>query len=101
MAEQPLVDLPVFEDDPKPAPRPVRAAPRSMTRAPLAEAAPAERRQGFLASIDGYLIVVVTVLLAIGLMMVYSTTFDWSYQSYGSESVIFMQHVRNVIVGAV
>lgn len=103
MADQPLVDLPVFDDDPisSPAPRPVRGTPRSMPKVATAEAAPSERRVGFLASIDGYLIVVVTVLLAIGLMMVYSTTFDWSYQSFGSESLIFMQHARNAGIGVI
>jgi cell division protein FtsW len=103
MADQPLVDLPAFEDDPlpSPAPRPVRATPRSIPHVPVAEAAPTERRVGFLATIDGYLIVVVSILLAIGLLMVYSTTFDWSYQSYGSEWVIFTQHARNMGIGVV
>jgi len=103
MAEQPFVDLPAFEDDPvpSPAPRPVRAMPKASPRVAVVEAAPSERRLGFLATIDGYLIVVVSVLLAIGLLMVYSTTFDWSYQDFGSEWVIFTQHGRNVVVGIV
>jgi cell division protein FtsW len=103
MADQPLIDLPVFDDEPMPAPalRPVRGTPRSMPKVATADAAPVERRVGFLASIDGYLIVVVTVLMAIGLMMVYSTTFDWSYQSFGSESLIFMQHARNMGIGVI
>ena len=67
MADQPLIDLPVFDDEPMqtPAPRPVRGTPRSMPKVATAEAAPVERRVGFLASIDGYLIVVVTVLMMI------------------------------------
>ena len=44
---------------------------------------------------------VVGILLAIGMMMVYSTTFDWSYQTYGSQYTIFLQHVRNAAVGFV
>jgi cell division protein FtsW len=34
-------------------------------------------------------------------MMVYSTTFDWSFQSFGSQSTIFLQHVRNTVIGMV
>jgi cell division protein FtsW len=101
MADQPLVDLPQFEDAiPQAAPRPVRGTPRATPKV-TAEAAPSERKIGFLATIDSYMMVVVVVLLAIGLMMVFSTTFDWSYQEFGSETVIFMQQVRNVGVGLV
>ncbi|MEO8608339.1 MAG: putative peptidoglycan glycosyltransferase FtsW [Chloroflexota bacterium] len=103
MAEQPLVDIPVFDDDPGaasgPAPRPVRATPRSTPHVSTAEAQPAERRVGFLGTIDGYLIVVLGILLAMGLLMVYSTTFDWSYQAFGSEWTIFLQHARNMAIG--
>jgi cell division protein FtsW len=103
MADQPLIDLPQFEGDvAQPAPRPVRAAPRAVPKVqPVTEILPTERRVGFLATLDGYLIIVVAVLLAIGLMMVYSTTFDWSYQEFGSESLIFMQHARNAVIGLV
>ncbi len=99
MADQPL-DMPVF-DDPPPvaAPRPVRATPRTTPRALTTEAPAAAERRGLLATIDPYLSIVVGVLLAIGLMMVYSTTFDWSYQEWGSETAVFMQHARNAGVG--
>lgn len=99
MADQPIieVDIPSVTDM-QPAPRPVRATPRTTTRV-VAEAVPTERKRGFLATLDTYMLVVLAVLLAIGLMMVYSTTFDWSYQSFGNESTIFFQHVRNVIIG--
>jgi cell division protein FtsW (lipid II flippase) len=34
--------------------------------------------------------------------MVFSTTFDWSLQSRGSNTAIFLQdHMRNVVMGAV
>ena len=70
-----------------------------------AEARPAparrERGRGLLAALDPYLLVVVGGLLAIGLMMVYSTTFDWSYQEFGSDTYIFLQHVRNIAIGGV
>ena len=58
-----------------------------------------ERSKGFLATLDLYMLLAVTALLAIGLMMVYSATFDWSFQSFGSETYIFGIHVRNVALG--
>lgn len=63
--------------------------------------APVEQRRRFAATLDPYILIVVGGLLAIGAMMVYSTTFDWSYQSFGSESYIFLQHVRNLGIGLV
>jgi cell division protein FtsW len=50
---------------------------------------------------DTMLLVVTGALVAFGLMMVYSTTFDWSYQEFGSPSVIFMRQVRWLVVGVV
>ena len=32
-------------------------------------------------------------------MMVFSTTFDWSYQVYGDPAVIFMRQLRNMGFG--
>ena len=66
-----------------------------------AAAASAERRRGIGLALDPYLLIVVGGLLAIGVMMVYSTTFDWSYQSFGSESYILLQHLRNLVIGAI
>ncbi len=66
-----------------------------------APAVPGERQRRFVAALDPYLLIVVGGLLAIGAMMVYSTTFDWSYQSFGSESYIFVQHLRNMGIGVV
>lgn len=101
MTDQPFVDVPTIADAPAaPAPRPVRATPRSTPRVTAEEGA-AEQKRSFLSTLDGYLFVLVGILLAIGLMMVYSTTFDWSYQSFGSEATIFFQHVRNAVIGAV
>jgi len=52
------------------------------------------------ASLDKPLLLIVGVLLSIGAMMVYSTTFDWSLQSRGSSTAIFLQdHMRNVALG--
>lgn len=55
----------------------------------------AERRRRFSASVDTYLVLAVGVLVAIGLMMVWSTTFFWSQP----QSAIFMQQVRNAGIG--
>jgi cell division protein FtsW len=59
------------------------------------------RKKLFGLPIDGLLIVIVGALVAFGLMMVYSTTFDWSYQSYGDPSLIFFRQVRWLGVGIV
>src|SRR5678815_192323 len=83
-----------------PAQRPVRATPRSTPRV-TAEVSPTEQKRSFIATLDGYLLVIVSILLAMGLMMVYSTTFDWSYQTYGNAATIFLQHVRNAAIGGV
>ncbi len=103
MADQPLIDtntLPDVMPEAARAPRPVRATPRSTPRV-VAEVAPTEQKRSFISTLDGYLLVIVGILLAIGLMMVYSTTFDWSYQTYGNEATIFLQHVRNMGIGVV
>jgi cell division protein FtsW len=50
---------------------------------------------------DVYLLLIVAALLAMGLLMVYSTTFDWSYLEFGSPVRIFLNQVRSAIVGGV
>lgn len=79
----------------------IRSTPRSTPRVAAVETVPAEARQGWLASLDTYLLVVIGSLLAISLLMVYSTTFDWSYQVYGDELVKFIEHVRNTGIGLI
>lgn len=77
----------------------IRARRTPIEAMPAVEA-PSERQAGFLATLDKPLLVIVGLLLAIGMMMVYSTTFDWSYQSRGSDTAIFVQdHLRNVGLG--
>src|SRR5574341_1016651 len=99
MTEQPIIEVDVPpETESSAVPRPVRATPRSTPRV-TPEVAPAQRKKGFFATLDVYLLFVAGILLAIGMMMVYSTTFDWSYQRYGSQYTIFIQHVRNEAVG--
>jgi cell division protein FtsW len=98
MTDQPIF-LPDDELNTAEPLRPTRAVPRPQA-APEAPRA-SERPRSFLSVLDTPVMVIVGILLAIGLMMVYSTTFDWSYQDYGDEAAIFMQHARNVAIGAV
>src|SRR5712692_3999720 len=72
-----------------------------MTTAELPHAEQPVRKKLFGLPIDGLLIVIVGALVAFGLMMVYSTTFDWSYRSYGDPSLIFFRQVRWLGVGVV
>ena len=59
------------------------------------------RKKMFGLPIDTMLLVVAGALVAFGLMMVYSTTFDWSYREFGDPSVIFMRQLRWLGVGVV
>lgn len=92
---------PTFVDDETPVRQPVRTqvmGPAIVAAPPRSR--PAENRRSLAALFDPYLVVVVSVLLAIGAMMVYSSTFDWSYQSFDSETFIVGRHLRNMGVGA-
>lgn len=107
MANQPIApqftDLDVDLSDARPAPA-ITTMPerrRGEAQRTAESARPVERRRSWLATIDTYLVVVLALLLAIGGMMVYSTTFDWSYQDFGSEAAIFLQHARNMAIGGV
>jgi len=57
----------------------------------------AERRRRFALSIDLYLVLAVGVLVALGLMMVWSTTFFWS----DPQSAIFLQQLRSALIGTI
>jgi cell division protein FtsW len=59
------------------------------------------RKKMFGLPIDTMLLVVAGALVAFGLMMVYSTTFDWSYREFGNPSVIFLRQLRWLAVGVV
>ncbi len=56
-----------------------------------------QRRRLFTATVDTYLILTVGILVAIGLMMVWSTTFYWS----NPQSAMFLQQRRNAGLGIV
>jgi cell division protein FtsW len=100
MANQPIatdfteVDEYIDLETNAPAAPVIKSQPRQ-----AAEAVRTEKRVGFLAQIDRPFLLVVLMLVAVGCMMVYSTTFDWSYQEFGSEGVIFSQHLRNLGIG--
>jgi cell division protein FtsW len=95
MAERPIP--PQFVDDAD-APRLVQPMPRVAAEPTLTR--PAVKRRGLLASLDIPITVVVALLLAIGGLMVYSTTFYWSYTDFGSETYIVALHLRNMAIGA-
>jgi cell division protein FtsW len=56
----------------------------------------AERKRRFAASLDLYLVLTVGVLIAVGLMMVWSTTFYWADPGWA----LFAQQLRNTAIGA-
>ncbi len=95
MADQPVV--PQFTDDVYSGapPRIIKSQPPRPT--PTVERV--EGRRGLLTGLDLPLLLIVVMLLAVGAMMVYSTTFFWSYETTGSESTIFLQHARNMGIG--
>lgn len=89
------VQQPQFVNE-EPVVRPV-VTPRST--APARAARPSERTRSFLGTLDKPLMLVIGILLAIGIMMVYSTTFDWSFSDFGSPTVKVVEHSRNVALG--
>jgi cell division protein FtsW len=61
----------------------------------------AYQRRRFLATLDKPLVAVVVLLLAIGSLMVFSSTWDWSNKTYGSATGFFVEeHLRNVVLSA-
>jgi cell division protein FtsW len=59
------------------------------------------RKKAFGLPIDTFLLVTVGGLVAFGLMMVYSATFDWSYRQFGNASTIFLRQVGWLSLGLV
>ncbi|MCY3865398.1 MAG: FtsW/RodA/SpoVE family cell cycle protein [Chloroflexi bacterium] len=57
------------------------------------------QRRHFLATLDKPMVAVVVLLLAIGSLMVFSSTWDWSNKTYGTATGFFVEeHLRNVVV---
>lgn len=65
------------------------------------EGSPVARPAPAVFDFDVYLVLIVAALLAVGLLMVYSTTFDWSFLEYGSPVRIFLNQVRSLVIGLV
>ena len=95
--------MPRFTDVDVAAEAPVRG--RTRIYKPSDESAevsrPVERKRTFMSTIDLPALVLLGLLLAVGSLMIYSATFDWSSQDFGSDTYIFMQHVRNMSIGGV
>jgi len=64
-------------------------------------APPPERKKSNPLHLDWGLLLIVGVLIAFGLMMVYSTTFDWSYREFDSPTTIFFRQVKSLGLGLV
>ncbi len=101
-----MSEAPHFIDDTYdavPVAVPVRpVAPRGAALPlPVSEERPQGRLRSYIATLDKPLVVVVGILLAIGMMMVYSTTFFWSFVDFGSETAILVRQVQFVGIGLV
>lgn len=59
---------------------------------------PARKKAGPL-NMDWGLLLIVAMLIAYGLIMVYSTTFDWSYRQYDSPTTIFFKQLTWLALG--
>ena len=60
---------------------------------------PASGRAGRAPQLDYPLLIVVGVLAALGLMMVYSTTFDWGYQQFGEPAYFALRQALWLLLG--
>jgi len=96
-----MTDQPVSPSYEKPVTRPVRSVPRQAAQ-PTEAVQPQAQRVSLWASLDKPLLVIVGIMISIGMMMIYSTTFDWSYQTRGTATAIFLQdHMRNVVIALI
>ncbi|MCY3780166.1 MAG: putative peptidoglycan glycosyltransferase FtsW [Chloroflexi bacterium] len=58
-------------------------------------------KRRFLTSFDKPMLAIVLLLLIMGALMVFSATWDWSNQTYGSAAGFFVEeHLRNVVISA-
>ena len=59
-------------------------------------------RRQILPAFDKPMLAIVLLLLIIGALMIFSSTWDWSNQTYGSAAGFFVEeHLRNVIVAVI
>lgn len=60
---------------------------------------PAEKKMGYLATLDIPMVLIVGLLLTLGSGMVFSTTFNYSLVEFGTSTAFFIQrHMRNVVL---
>ncbi len=60
------------------------------------------RRRQYLPTLDKPMLAAVLLLLIIGSLMVFSSTFDWSNQTYGNALGFFVEeHLRNVVLATI
>jgi cell division protein FtsW len=70
-----------------------------MATAELSQTEQPPRKKMFGLPFDGMLLVIVGGLVGVGLLMVYSTTFDWSYRAFNDASYIFFRQVQWLLLG--
>lgn len=76
-----------------------RSAPRFIEETPETTRS-SEKKLSFLATLDIPMVLITGLLLVIGSGMVFSTTFNWSLEDFGSPTSIFLSlHMRNVVLG--
>ncbi|MCL4254624.1 MAG: putative lipid II flippase FtsW [Anaerolineae bacterium] len=90
--------LPQFVDDDLPVAIPLQPV-RPVNRAAGDVRDVTERKLTFWTTLDKPMLIITGMLLALGLMMVYSSTFDWSLAEFGSETRVVFSHVQNVVIG--
>ena len=92
-------NAPRFVDEDAPIPPIIRGEvlPRARPQ-PKAEA-PRFAWLRVFAGVDVYLLATVGLLLAISLMMVYSTTFDWGYRDFNNPAYFLIRHAQMMGLG--
>lgn len=95
-----MTDTPQFIEDAGDAVPVIVSAPRTPLRnAPVVLPNADARSRSFIATLDFPLIIITAALLGLGAIMVYSTTFNWSFEDFGSDTFILMRHFRNMAIG--
>ncbi|MEM6283099.1 MAG: putative peptidoglycan glycosyltransferase FtsW [Chloroflexota bacterium] len=94
-------NAPQFVDNDAPLPPIVRGQARNRTGAAPLRPTDAQRPAWirYITGIDIYALTVVGMLLAVSLMMVYSTTFDWGYRDFNSRAYFLVRHMQTMAVG--
>lgn len=104
MTDQSL-EQPQFVDDDGldslPYRRPVRGRPRAVGARSEAVPLTKERKLTFWGTLDKPMLIIISVLISVGLIMVYSSTFSWSESQWGSQTTMLMRHIQNLVLGLI